>query len=315
MMWRLEDLRDIPCDLCHGSDLGLIFTRPDGLRVVECKSCQLQFISPRPLDSLVHRIYESGYYSKNGSSSSELNGVGYVDYLSSASREDVAFFARQRFQLVNRILTIPEGALCLEIGCASGEFATLATSHGLSVLGIDISSEAVANARERHSSGKFEVKSVEDVQGKELYDAIFAFEVIEHVLSPLAFLENIRRLLKVGGVACFSTPNVDCASAVGRENWAGYLSSFEHMYFFGIETLKRYATRCGLEVTSQLYTGGSGLLSGPSSASKLAVRNLLQSLGILPTAKRIRYLLMPPKLDANEDCRRHGLNVAMKRVG
>lgn len=40
------------------------------------------------------------------------------------------------------------------------------------------------------------------------YDAVTAIEIIEHLSSPLAFLREVRALLRDGGIALISTPNV-----------------------------------------------------------------------------------------------------------
>ncbi len=56
------------------------------------------------------------------------------------------------------------------------------------------------------------------------FDAIYALEVFEHLISPLVFLSECARLLKPGGILCLSTPNVSHIGALwqllrGRSNY------------------------------------------------------------------------------------------------
>jgi len=90
----------------------------------------------------------------------------------------------------------------------------------------------------------------------EPYDAVIAVEVIEHVESPIAFLRNVSALLKPGGIAVLTTPNMDNIPARLKFATKGVLrtmeeTSPEHISPIFIDLLKReYLPRAGLELVA-----------------------------------------------------------------
>ena len=81
-----------------------------------------------------------------------------------------------------------------------------------SVLGVDVSGEAIEYARARYGGGNVEF-AVGDLQqlerGDAEFDAVVAFEVIEHLPHPDRFVAEARRVLKADGVLVVSTPRVE----------------------------------------------------------------------------------------------------------
>ncbi|MDX2128596.1 MAG: class I SAM-dependent methyltransferase [Chloroherpetonaceae bacterium] len=94
----------------------------------------------------------------------------------------------------------------LEIGCGKGSFLNLLKKHNFNHLGIDFNNEAVnhclsmgLNASTKSTSELFEMN--------QKYDFIFAFEVLEHIKNINEFFLNLKKILKLGGMFCFSVPN------------------------------------------------------------------------------------------------------------
>lgn len=101
----------------------------------------------------------------------------------------------------------------LDVACGEGYGSRLLADWGASeVVGVDISHEAV-QAAQQHFGGQ-RVSFVQS-EGETLlekfppasFDLIVSFETIEHVTDPIQFLENVKRLLKPGGVIAISCPN------------------------------------------------------------------------------------------------------------
>ena len=121
---------------------------------------------------------------------------------------------RYQFKLlkeIERVLSpLPRGSRILDAGCGNGFIAGELHKRGFTVVGIDVSESGIAICKAAYPDVSFHVASICDetlstATGGE-FDAIIAFEVIEHIYSPATFLNNCRNLLKTGGTLIISTP-------------------------------------------------------------------------------------------------------------
>jgi SAM-dependent methyltransferase len=102
-------------------------------------------------------------------------------------------------------------ARLLDIGCGPGSItAFLRQSLGIGeVYGIDISGPNVASAQALGVAAYRIDCNQDGLTFKDKYfDAVFAGEVIEHVIDPDRLLREIRRTLVSGGVLVLTTPNL-----------------------------------------------------------------------------------------------------------
>lgn len=63
----------------------------------------------------------------------------------------------------------------------------------------------------------------------EPFDLVTSVEVIEHLENPSAFLRSISRLLKPGGIAILTTPNVDNVAARIKFLLSGKIRAMDEM--------------------------------------------------------------------------------------
>ena len=287
--WQEEGLEYVPCDLCGSLELRPLYTRPDGMIVVECANCALAFLNPRPKPQVIERLYDDAYFQK----SSPNSDCGYSNYLSDDGRRILLEQARFRLDALKRIWS-PAAKRCLEIGCATGEFCHVLAQCGAVTTGIDLSSFVIQTARNRYPSLDFRVGDVETVSGSRKFDVVFGFELIEHVMSPKRFLSSANGLIAEGGLLVLTTPNLICGRKRGFDKWGGFHASFEHLYFFEPQALSRYAQSTGFEVLHWLTGGGDGVVHSPDEKQRhtpqKTLMKTLKSLGLLTPARRLRRM-------------------------
>lgn len=102
---------------------------------------------------------------------------------------------------------LPAGAKVLEIGCGLGWASGVFNSLGLDLLSIDASEETVGEARRRYPELRFVVADAIDFPKPGAYDAIVAFEVLEHLDDGQKAAAKWKDSLKPGGRLFLSTPN------------------------------------------------------------------------------------------------------------
>lgn len=104
----------------------------------------------------------------------------------------------------------------IDVGCGAGLVTEPLARLGSNVLGIDMSSASIQAAKQhtqtdRHLTSlhnlslKYETKPVEEISTQ--FDAVLALEIIEHVPDPEAFIQQLWRVTRPGGIVVLSTIN------------------------------------------------------------------------------------------------------------
>ena len=160
-------------------------------------------------------------------------------------------------------LQLGEGARVLEIGCGWGGFAELATSKGMQLTGLTLSTEQLEFARARLQDAglaqraDLRLQDYRDVAGE--FDGIASIEMFEAVGEQYwdSYFECVARRLKQGGRACIQT------ITIADELFARYRkgSDFIQQYIFpggmlpSPQVFRAHAQRHGLEVDAELAFG------------------------------------------------------------
>ena len=128
---------------------------------------------------------------------------------------DVDTNSENTYTHVQRYLSITElcaGKRVLDIACGEGYGADIIARTAESVLGVDISAEAIEYAQEKykHDHLDFQIGTVDSIPAaKKSFDVVVSFETLEHVSADqqLLFMKEIKRVLKKEGVLVISSPD------------------------------------------------------------------------------------------------------------
>jgi 2-polyprenyl-3-methyl-5-hydroxy-6-metoxy-1,4-benzoquinol methylase len=169
------------------------------------------------------------------------------------------------------------GARLLDVGCGVGRFGHGASARGWNVTGIDISERAIAAGRE-FAPFPLRTATIEQfIEQGQQFDVVAAFEVLEHLRSPVQFLSTAKRLLRAGGQVFYTVPNWNCAEVQHstRPDWLPPI----HLQFF---------TQLALQQAGEL-SGLARVTTGVIWSDPMPAR------GILPKARWLaRRLLRRP---------------------
>lgn len=114
-----------------------------------------------------------------------------------------------RLKKVKKILKQQKGGKLLDIGCGVGTITTEFKQYNYELYGADISEESIKIAQSRGINAVALDIDEQSLPFKEnFFDVIFCGEMIEHILDPDHLLDEIYRVLKPGGIAVITTPNL-----------------------------------------------------------------------------------------------------------
>lgn len=107
---------------------------------------------------------------------------------------------------------LAKGRRVLDAACGEGYGTQILSEYSKSIVGVDISAEAIQLAKKRYTSENIEFceATIEKIPYPDSsFDMIVSFETIEHVDEEIqeAFLKEVSRLLKKDGLLIISTPN------------------------------------------------------------------------------------------------------------
>lgn len=98
----------------------------------------------------------------------------------------------------------------LEIGCGVGRGTELLMDAAAHYTAIDKNEQLIQNLGEKYPEANFIAANIPPFSdfADNSFDTVVSFQVIEHIQDDAKFIEEIYRVLKKGGVALISTPNI-----------------------------------------------------------------------------------------------------------
>ena len=176
------------CPICQFSDTKPIFDNT----LLKCHNCGHGWANLQLDHAYLQQLYAENYF----------KGEEYADYL--ADKEILQMNFGKRAQQIAKNAPAPNDIL--EIGCAYGFFQqTISqTFKGVNYQGYDISQDAIQYANQ-HFGPHFSAENYLDVANSKTYDAVFMWDVIEHLSDPGAFIAKAHKECKPGAMLYLTT--------------------------------------------------------------------------------------------------------------
>lgn len=165
------------------------------------------------------------------------------------SRKEYYLEEKWEFQQALRCLAgMPRTASILEIGCGTGAFLDRCREAGFrNACGLELNPRALRECRAKgHLVGNEPLEQLDPSQHQ--YDCLCAFQVLEHVPDPVAFLRAAEQLVRTGGKLILSTPNAD--SFLSRYQWCLLDLPPHHMSRWDETSYRKTASLLGLSIES-----------------------------------------------------------------
>lgn len=105
----------------------------------------------------------------------------------------------------------------IEVGSGTGYVASAIRNMGYSVDCADLSFDALSFCQTRNAGQSYFLLNMEDAIFIEEYDAVCAFDIIEHMEHDNVALKNMHRMLKPGGVLFITVPACRSLWSIGDE--------------------------------------------------------------------------------------------------
>jgi predicted SAM-dependent methyltransferase len=248
--------------------------------VLRCPQCGLRWLSPRPDAEGYRKLYSSDMYFGG-------KGASPADYRDEAkNRVD---YWRARVRTAAAMLERDGSALAFfDYGAATGEFVRVALEEGHGCIGMELSSDARAEAKTRNGVSLLAPEQMGEISDVR-FDVIHMNHVLEHMPNPLAHLRWCANRLNPQGLLVLEVPqqfdnDLDrlrrwLRAGGKRPHFDAY--SLHHTYFFNPGTMTTLLRKAGFEIKTLATFNRSKTPLWPPTLTNWILRPMLSSADVL----------------------------------
>lgn len=132
--------------------------------------------------------------------------------------EDANFINHRKvYQFISQCVT---GKIVLDVGCGTGYGTAILAEQAKHAIGIDYSSSAIRFAKRRYGKPDFFMMNAQDLRFPDAsFDFVFSSENFEHLPNQATHLNELRRVLRKGGICFIATPNPEAFIGQKTSPW------------------------------------------------------------------------------------------------
>ena len=243
---KKNEFEYINCNLCNSEDYDILYEstlnhevniEPETYstehsdnrtgRIVKCKKCGLVYINPMIKSEIISENYKN---------------VQDLNYISEKENRTYTFKKK-----LNIIETYKKNGKLLDVGCSFGLFLSVASENNWDTYGVEISKFSSGYAKTNLGLNVVNSDLFKAEYCNEFFDIVTLWDTIEHLPNPSETLLEINRILKVDGIICVDTPNIESLLArILKRKWFQIIRC--HVYYFSKNTLEKILEKSGFEV-------------------------------------------------------------------
>jgi len=235
------------CPVCLSNDYKVEFAS-FGIDIIACQKCTLRYTAKVPFDP--NDVY---------------NDMAYFNIIQNSCVDFHEYrkkrFGKDRVQLIINQLGNIRGKKLLDIGSGSGYFLECAIEAGAECTGI----EAGGHLREwsqKRLGVSIMKDDIDEMPSNMLFDIITMFDVIEHVLDPVALMKSVCQHLTLSGIVVVFTPNFDSIGIKYMKEKSNLIFPTGHLTYFTNKSMNcllekvdlklAYFETCGMDIADIL---------------------------------------------------------------
>lgn len=241
------------CPICHSESLRgyAIDTIRKGPHIsrVQCNACKLVFANPMA-DEAELASYYTDYYEKDHYEAMSYKALMLEHFarIRTISPESIKREARYLDGLAG-------GMKFLDVGCGLGLGLAYANRLGCELYATEFDQGALDFVSEHFEVHTFRGDVWSAAFPDDFFDFVHISHVIEHVLDPRAYVKEMRRIVKPGGLIAIGTPDISSNlyrfhrwAKLVRMNVPDVIDGLEHTFIFPKAVLKSLCEEEGLVV-------------------------------------------------------------------
>ena len=153
---------------------------------------------------------------------------------------------KQKLKLINNLNT--EEKTILDVGAGTGDFLKVCKNNNWKTFGVEPSEKARSFAEKKAIILQEDITTYKD----EKFDVISLWHVLEHIPNLIAYINQLKKLLKTNGVLIIAVPNYKSYDAnYYKQFWAAY-DVPRHLWHFSKSSIKKLFLTVDMKVSKIL---------------------------------------------------------------
>ena len=240
-------LEYVHCPTCGlNAKRKIVFERQDRITFFSCMRCDIEYASPRLVESSLLNLYEGDGWRDQ----SFYRNWTYKNWKQEKGKD--YYLVQENINLIKKFL--PPGSSILDVGCDIGLTVKALEENGYHSNGVEVSSAGSKIASEK-TCIKVQNCKLQDYQTEVKFDGVLLLNVLEHLYDPIQILKECGDNTKQGGYIFLHVPNHDGWSTKykkylhkkGIKNNYKHFGFPAHIYAFNKKSLAKMLDKSGFE--------------------------------------------------------------------